>query len=118
MSTQQPSLTHRGEPDWLPKLFKAIRKIDPGSGVRPVTELEEVLRYFRLNVPDAFDIRAGLLFRQRSGGTYLVAQCFLATDDRLGCDSSGRPYGRVFRTFDFDNGLNDLFGHKDLIIFT
>jgi hypothetical protein len=99
-------------------IFKLMRKLHLIGGVRRVTELEDVLRYFSVNVPDDFDVKAGLLFRRRSGGSYLVAQLYLNDSGTLCCDGEGRPHGRLFRTLEFDGGLQDLFGEKDLIIFS
>jgi hypothetical protein len=118
MTAQEPTPRPGTDADWVVKLLAVMRRLDPGAGVRARTELEEVLRYFRTTVPERFDIRAGALFRKRSGGAWLVAQCFLTTADELACDSSGLPSARIFRTLAFDNGLTDLFGDKDLIVFT
>ncbi len=95
-----------------------MSKFDPLGGVSELTELEDILEFFSTDTPEDFGIKAGILLRQRNGGSYLVAQCYLDTVGRLSCDSTGRPYGRFFRTFKFDRGLEDLFGHEDLIIFT
>ena len=100
-------------------VVKLLPRLDPIGGVREVTELEDVLTYFRTRTPPDFSIKAGLLLRQRQvGGPYLVAQCFLSKADTLSCDSFGHPYGRIFRTLEFDGGLRDLFRHEDLIVFT
>jgi hypothetical protein len=105
-------------PDIFKLLFKFILKLNPLDGIRELTELEDILEYFATNTPDDFDVKAGLLLKQHSGGSYLVAQCFLNAAETLSCDNSGRPYGRLFRTLEFDTGLQELFGHEDLIIFT
>jgi hypothetical protein len=99
-------------------VFKLMRKLDPLGGIRELTELEDILGYFSANTPDDFDIRAGAVLRQYSGGSYMVAQCYLNRTGALSCDSYGYPYGRLFRTLDFDQGLHDLFGQQDLIVFT
>lgn len=99
-------------------LVQLLLKFAPGADVRDLTELDEILGYFASNAPDDFAINAGVLFRKPNGGSYLVAQCFLNAAGELGCDRLGRPYGRFFRTHAFDNGLQDIFGQEDLIIFT
>jgi hypothetical protein len=115
-SLQLPALAGGSESFGL--IFRLMRKIDPLGGVRELTELDDILTYFSTETPHDFTIKAGLLLRQRNGGTYLVAQCFLGDGGNLGCDPYGRPYGRIFRTLKFDPGLLDLFGRDDLIIFT
>ena len=102
---------------WLEPMYSLMRLFAPPI-VEESTELEDILRYFRDNVPGDFDITAGILFRKRSGGAYLVAQCFLTAANQLGCHASGRPYGRAFRTLGFDEGLQELFAGEDLIVFT
>lgn len=99
-------------------LTKLMPKLDPLGEVKEILKLEEVLAFFSTDTPPDFDIRAGLLLRRQLGGSYLVAQVFLGTAGTLSCDSLGRPYGRIFRTLEFDRALQDLFRHEDLIVFT
>jgi hypothetical protein len=117
-ASRPPPFLPPDQPDLIRTLIQWLPGLDPLSGIRELTEFDDILEYFQTKTPDDFEIKAGVLLKQRSGGSYLLAQCFLNAAGNVCRDRLGRPYGRIFRTLEFDHRLYELFGNKDLIIFT